>query len=264
MILYFSGTGNCLAIARAIADATNDDVLPLTQAVRKDLTAEKRIGLVYPSYDFNVPPAVRTIVPMLRISQQAYVFIIIPCGAQAGNSSWTVRRILESKGIPVAYTHKIRVPDNSAIVFGRNPNDQNWKFTRFASRLQNIIDDIKANRHAYHYCWWSPLAWLMGTKRMEEWMIRTFRPAVNPDKCIGCGICTRVCTMRNIVLTERENSDEQQRHDNKAVAAIGTHCTACLACLHACPNQAIETGNNPTVKERQYHHPDIKTADLCL
>ncbi len=32
MILYVSGTGYCLAIARAIADTTNDDVLPLTQA----------------------------------------------------------------------------------------------------------------------------------------------------------------------------------------------------------------------------------------
>ena len=30
MILYFSGTGNSLAIARKIAEAINDQVLPLT------------------------------------------------------------------------------------------------------------------------------------------------------------------------------------------------------------------------------------------
>ncbi|MBR1877436.1 MAG: EFR1 family ferrodoxin [Paludibacteraceae bacterium] len=248
MVIYFSGTGNSLAIARSIAAATNEQVLPLTQAVREDLTSEKRIGLVYPSYDFNVPPAVRTLVPKLQINARAYVFIIIPCGAQAGNSSWTVRKLLQAKGIRVAYTHKIRVPDNSAIVFGRNPNDQKWKFRRFASRLQTIIDDVKAERHAYHYSWWSPLAWVMGTRRMEEWMLRTFRPAVNESKCIGCGICVKMCPMRNIAIDEK--------------AGIGPHCTACLACLHACPQQAIEAGGKPTIKERQYCHPDIKRSDL--
>ena len=38
MILYFSGTGNSLAIARKIAEATNDQVIPLTDAVKQDLT----------------------------------------------------------------------------------------------------------------------------------------------------------------------------------------------------------------------------------
>ncbi len=250
MVLYFSGTGNSLAIARAIATATNDQVLPLVQAFRQDLTSEKRIGLVYPSYDFNAPPAVRKLVPMFRLNPQAYVFLIIPCGAQAGNSSWTIRRLLREKGIEVAYCHKIRVPDNSAIVFGRNPNDQKWKFSRFANRLQTIIDDVRNERHAYHYSWWSLIAWIMGSERMQEWMIRTFRPAVNADKCIGCGICARVCPMRNISIEEK--------------AGIGPHCTACLACLHACPQQAIEAGGKPTIKERQYCHPEVKKSDLYL
>lgn len=260
MVIYFSGTGNSLAIARSIAEATKDQVLPLVEAVRQDLSHEKRIGLVYPSYDFNAPPAVRNLVPRLKLNPQAYVFIIIPCGAQAGNSSWTIRKLLRQKGIEVAYIHKIRVPDNSAIVFGRNPNDQKWKFERFSKRLETIVSDIRAERRAHHYSWWSPLAWIMGTERMQEWMIRTFRPSVNAEKCIGCGICTRVCPMRNIALTDRETPNDRSAE----VAAIGPHCTACLACLHACPQQAIEAGNNPTLKERQYRHPQIKTTDLFL
>ena len=244
MILYFSGTGNSLAIAQRIASATGESVLPLTEAVRKDLTVEKRIGLVYPSYDFNAPPAVRRLVERLQISPQAYTFIIIPCGAQAGNSIWTVRRMLRKKGIEVLYSHKIRVPDNSAIVFGRNPNEQVWKFDRFAGRLRTIIADVQSERKAHHFAWWSPLAWFMGTERMQQWMLRTFRPAVNEDKCIGCGICARVCPMHNISVDEK--------------AAIGPHCTVCLGCLHACPRQAIEVGGKTTVKEHQYHHPDVK------
>ena len=248
MIIYFSGTGNSLAIARHIAAATDDQVLPLTEAVRQDLTGEQRVGLIYPSYDFNAPPAVRNLVPRLRLSPRAYVYIIIPCGAQAGNSIWTVRRLLKAKGIDVAYSHKIRVPDNSAIVFGRNPNDQAWKFERFAPRLQRIIADIRSGEHAHHYACWGPTAAIMGTERMQHWMIRTFRPAVNDDKCIGCGICERTCPMHNIAVDEK--------------AGIGPHCTACLACLHACPQQAIEVGSKPTEKAYQYRHPEVKAKDL--
>ena len=266
MILYFSGTGNSLAIARQIAAATNDQVLPLTEAVRQDLTAERRIGLIYPSYDFNTPPAVRNLVPRLKISTDAYVFIIIPCGAQAGNSIWTIRRQLRKNGIEVSYSHKIRVPDNSAIVFGRNPNDQKWKFERFSKRLDTIIADVQAERKTLHFAWFSPLAWLMGTERMEQWMLRTFRPAVNEAKCIGCGICSRVCPMRNIRLCERANSitNDQSPTTNDKVAHIGDNCTVCLACLHACPQQAIEVGAKPSPKAHQYRHPDIKLKDLLL
>ena len=32
MILYFSGTGDSLAVARKIAETINDQVLPLTEA----------------------------------------------------------------------------------------------------------------------------------------------------------------------------------------------------------------------------------------
>lgn len=50
MIIWFSGSGNSLAIARKIADKTGEQMLPIYEAVRMDLSAEKRIGLVFPTY----------------------------------------------------------------------------------------------------------------------------------------------------------------------------------------------------------------------
>ena len=47
MILYFSGTGNSLAIARKIAEAIDDQVLPLTDAVQQDLAN------FYPADEFH-------------------------------------------------------------------------------------------------------------------------------------------------------------------------------------------------------------------
>ena len=248
MILYFSGTGNSLAIARKIAEAINDQVLPLTEAVKQDLTNEKRIGLVFPTYDFNMPPAVRTFVPRLKISPVAYVFAVTTCGAQAGNSLWTLRRLLRQKCIELAYAHKIRVPDNSAIAFGRNPNEQAWKFERFAFRLDRIIADIRGQKHERHYAWWSLAGGIMGWSFLENGMLRTFHPVIDEAKCTGCKTCARVCPMSNIVVEEK--------------AHIGDNCTICLGCVHACPQQAISVNGRGTLKERQYRHPDIKLKDL--
>ena len=264
MILYFSGTGNSLAIARKIAEAINDQVLPLTEAVHQDLTNEQRIGLVFPTYDFNMPPAVRTLVPQLKISKEAYVFAVTTCGAQAGNSLWTLRRLLRQKGIELAYAHKIRVPDNSAIAFGRNPNEQAWKFERFAFRLDRIIADIQAQKHELHFAWWSLAGGIMGWSFLENGMLRTFHPVVDEAKCTGCKTCARVCPMENISLCSVSPQDGLYSVSSKSglVAHIGDNCTICLACVHVCPHQAISVNGREALKERQYRHPDIKLKDL--
>lgn len=247
MILYFTGTGNSLAVSRKIAEATGDNVMALREAAGKDLTGEELVGLVYPCYDFNTPPAVREFVSQLNINPKAYVFIIVTCGAQTGNSVWTVRRILKKSGVEVAYCHKIRMPDNSATVFGRNPNDQAWKFEKYAPRLERIVDDIKNRRQGSHFGAPGFAGWFCGLPSMERRLLGAFQPAANVDRCVGCGLCARICPMGNITVDEK--------------ASVGNRCTSCLACLHVCPHQAIEVRGKAVSKERQYHHPDV---DLTL
>lgn len=248
MIVYFTGTGNSLAISKQIASATGDTITPMSKACQMDLSNEQCVGLVYPCYDFCTPPAVRDMVSQMNINPKAYVYIVITCGAQACNSIWTVRSILKQKGVSVAYCHKIRVPDNSAILFGRDPNSQLWKFDKFAPRLGQIVDDVKARRHARHFGSFGIIGWVMGRPAIERKLLGGFRPAVNAGMCVSCGICASVCPIGNIAMQEK--------------ASIGDHCSSCLACLHACPQQAIQVGDKPTIKERQYRHPDIKLNEL--
>ena len=139
MILYFSGSGNSLAIARRLADKLNEQIIPLHEAVSLNLSNEKRIGLVYPTYWLDAAKPVRDLVPKLNISPTAYVFIVITCGAQTNNAVWSVRKLLSRKGIKVAYCNKIRVPDSSALGFGRDPNKQLWKFDKYEPRLPSFL-----------------------------------------------------------------------------------------------------------------------------
>lgn len=249
MILYFSGTGNSLAISRQLAEKLGEQVMSLNRAVTQDLSHERRVGLVFPCYWFNAPRAITELVPRLRLSEEAYVFIVIPCGAQAGNAIWTVRRMLAAKGIDVAYSHKIRVPDNSAVGFGRNPNDQVWKFDRYAGRLERIAADIAAGVRRCHYAWWGVAGALCALPAVQRRTLPMLTPAVNVDKCIACGICKDVCPQDNITLTDSK-------------AHCGNDCTQCLACVHFCPQQAVELNRKPTLKDNQYHHPKVKVGDM--
>ena len=249
MILYFSGTGNGMAISRQLAERLGEQVMPLSRAVARDLSQERRIGLVFPCYWFNAPRAVTELLPRLQLPKDAYVFIVIPCGAQAGNAIWTVRRMLAAKGVEVSYSHKIRVPDNSAVGFGRNPNDQVWKFDRYAGRLERIAADIAAGVRRCHYAWWGLAGALCAIPAVQRRTLPMLTPAVNADRCIACGICAKVCPQGNIAI-----------RDGKA--CCGDDCTQCLACVHFCPQQAVEINSKPTPKAHQYHHPKVTVDDM--
>lgn len=262
MILYFSATGNSLAVARQLAEQLNEQLMPLIDALGVDLTNEKRIGLVFPTYDFNLPPALRDMIAQLRISPQSYVFAVITCGSMVGNCVWVLRRILREKGIELAYSHKVSVPDNSALAFGRNPNKQLGKFARVPARMEQIIRELQTESHTLHYSWFGLLSWLLGRPTIENGMIKALGPKVNPDKCIGCDICVRVCPMKNISLVESQKTKDRPSNSKKALT--GDHCTVCLACVHACPQQAMTTHGHETLKDRQYRNPDIKLKDLMM
>ena len=265
MILYFSATGNSLAIARQLAERLNERLMLLTEAVKQDLTGEKRIGLVFPTYDFNLPPAMPEMVARLKISPQSYVFTVVTCGSMAGNCVWVLRRLLRKKGIELAYSHKVSMPDNSALAFGRNPNKQLGKYERVPARMEQIIRELQNESHTLHYSWFGLLSWLLGRPTMERGMIHYLGPKVNADKCNGCGTCVRVCPMENIQLVESTKAKDRPS-DSKStqVAVIGDCCTVCLACVHACAQQAISTNGKETLKERQYRHQQIKLKDLLL
>ena len=249
MILYFSGTGNSLAISRQIAEKLNERVMPLSQAMNYDLSQERRIGLVYPSYWFNAPHAVTKLIPRLQIPQNAYIFIIIPCGAQAGNSIHTVQKQLADKGLQLAYSQKIRVPDNSAIGFGRDPNRQVWKFERYAKRLERITEEIATGTHSLHYAWWGPIGALCARPAVQRRTLPMLTPAINTDMCVGCSLCANVCPQKNITLSDSK-------------ARCGNNCTQCLACVHFCPYQAVELNHKPSSKAHQYHHPKVTVGDM--
>ncbi|MCL2433823.1 MAG: EFR1 family ferrodoxin [Clostridia bacterium] len=62
-------------------------------------------------------------------------------------------------------------------------------------------------------------------------------------------MCTGVCPARNI---DMQDSKPKFRHE----------CEHCLACIHWCPNRAINY-KKATQKRRRYHHPDVNANEIA-
>ena len=250
MILYFSGTGNSLYVARSLAQALDENLCHINNAPA-DLTQEKVVGVVYPVYTYDAPAAVKTFAETLVLNKDAYVFVIATCGSTPGNTILSVKQRVEKNGASVAYSRIVSMPDCSAPAMNNNPNDQLKKLEAVPALLEQMTADIQNRKHDLQHAKCTAMGTIMNTRAMQPIGIAAVRQYVNEDKCVGCGICTKVCPQENIVIQDKK-------------ALIGDFCTQCLACVHFCPQQAMEIRHKTIPKEWQYHHPEVKLKDMLL
>ncbi len=70
------------------------------------------------------------------------------------------------------------------------------------------------------------------------------------EKCTSCGICEKICPAQNILTI---NGKPIWQH----------HCEQCFACLHWCPQKAIQYGKH-TAGRTRYHHPDVTMKEIIV
>ena len=70
------------------------------------------------------------------------------------------------------------------------------------------------------------------TKNNKTGGWRTFIPKVDYNKCIGCGMCVRVCP-ENCVLMQKKGNKQQPKIDYD-------YCKGCGLCASECPVKCIK------------------------
>ena len=109
MIFYFSATGNSKYVAERIAAATDDHVIFLRDAIRSryyqfDVSQEKRIGFVTPTYYYGLPSVVNFFLEKLRLTgyHDQYVYLVLTCGKTTGDAAGQMGKLLKSKGVTLS------------------------------------------------------------------------------------------------------------------------------------------------------------------
>ncbi|MCI5911728.1 MAG: EFR1 family ferrodoxin [Oscillospiraceae bacterium] len=225
-ILYFTGTGNCLSVAKHF-DA---ELLSIPQLVKDNIyeIEDDTVGIVYPVYAISIPDIVRKYLSQCKIKAN-YVFVIATYGFVNCGSLHEMKKLLESNGNNADYYNSLLMVDNYLPFFDIETQLAKLKEKNIDNNLNKIVEEVNARTPKEENCgWFNNLASSIGyffVKQIEKYTPKMFYV---DDKCISCGICKRVCPVSNITQEEKDKP------------IFGSSCESCLACIHNCPKNAIQ------------------------
>ena len=255
-IFYFTGTGNCLVVARDLAkELGNANIANIAQVMDKelDLSADC-IGIVYPVYAFGMPAIVKRFINKLKNFPNKYFFAITTGGGMAADTLGKNFRFFKSQGLKLSAGFFVKMPGNYTPMYGARPlAEQEKMFKEEKQRIKEIAGIVSRKKEAkiergniLSNLFFSGLIYHLGAPSL---------PILDKHfwadyKCNSCGVCVKVCPVENVRLL---NGKPEWLHK----------CEQCLACLHWCPQEAIQFGKR-TLDRKRYHNPDVKLEDIIL
>jgi ferredoxin len=238
-IYYFTGRGNSLITAQALSKRLDSPrLIPIRHGVRHDAAEDvDSIGIFTPVIDIGIPAYVLKFIDHLQVkNKKTYVYAVVTNGGMPGAAMEQIRKHLKKNNLTLSAEFLMK--------FGIG-----W--TASSEWLQQIDLMSVIIRHKQKKR--IPPSVKDRLLTMANPLAKRIIP--NEDKkfalnssCNGCGICERICPVKNIQL-----------RDSRPVWLHS--CEQCAACFSWCPSEAI-TGTNLAARTR-YRNSDI-TLDQML
>ena len=232
--IYLSGTGNTRHIVNRLLDELGNKgtVRPIESEDVKSAFDSDELILAYPTMFSNIPYLVRDFINKNQNEWKGKkVFLITTMGLFAGDGTGCAARLLKKHGAVITGGIQIIMPDSiSDCKALKKSAEQNKAIVNKAEqRITEIAKQMRTGNYPQEgLSFWAHMAGLFGQRLWfyNKAMSYTDKVKINPDKCIGCGICAKGCPTQNIKL---ENGK----------AAADNRCTMCYRCINNCPKQAI-------------------------
>lgn len=256
VVYYFTGTGNTLAVAKAFEDQ-GASVISIASEMQKNqidnassikCDADK-VGFCFPLYYLGLPKIFHEFLEKLELSNATYVYMVCSMGWKLrGGAIKQMKQHLSKKNITLNMGCYIHMPMNDfTLVSVCEPKKQKVILEGFQKDMDKILARVE---HSKKYFDWEPLNFLVEKRNLPfcEKVSSDDQKYVVTDKCIGCGICSKVCSCKNVELVDGK---PLWKHN----------CQGCLACFHYCPQYAI-VYNGKGEEIPHYHHPNVSAMEL--
>ncbi len=253
-IYYFSGTGNSLAVARGLKEHIVDcKLIPVAKMWSKEnikADAEK-VGFVFPLYFFGLPKIIEDFINTIDLSNSTYIFCVATSGGKAPIPDcipYKLKKILKKKKKILNVYFRVQMPGNYIKEYNIRPEETiRQKLESSKSMIMPISKLINSNENKIDKASMAFLAGIVNTT-WQKHVLKSDKHFYADNNCIACGTCQKICPVKNIVLT-----------NNKPV--WNRHCQECMACIHFCPQKAIQSGKR-TITRKRYHHPEVTLTDM--
>lgn len=257
-ILYFTGTGNSISVAKELKRSIGEvDLLSISSLAKEDrIKVDSQIlGLVFPVYFARLPLMVEDLIKKLNINESTYVFAIATHGGGPAEVLKKLEKVLHDSGNNLNASFLLNMPANNIFAYnGPSMQKQKRILDKSAHKVKDIAVDIKCRvnknpeRSRIIIDTFIDRATIKLTdKIMKELHTKDEKFTVN-ETCNSCKICSLVCPASNIEII-----------DNRPVWKH--KCEQCTACVQFCPNKSINL-DGKTENRRRYKHPDIKLDEM--
>ena len=248
IIYCYSGTGNCLDMAKNIAKELGDTDIVMMRSFPAvtETKGAKSVGFVFPCFGGGAPTDVLEYSKFIHIEPEAYVFAVSQSASYAGTGLAELNKIH-----PLDYWRTVTHQCSCIWLFPHTLMMPPMTPKQAQKRSEKLAKEIGLDVLAMAKTEKNPPRNVLNAAENAGWPMISKKKAEGfrvSDACIGCGQCVKLCPRGNIRL---ENGR----------AVIGTNCAQCLGCLQFCPTGAISLGS-VTDKREHYHNPNVKAADL--
>ena len=233
--IYFSGTGNskyCIERFLEEYDKGSPAFSIEQDEVATHIKRHHELVISYPVQFSNIPKILYDyIITNSQIWRGKKIFILATMGLFSGDGAGILARLLRKYGAEIRGGLHLKMPDSISDEKVLKRNDKrNLALIRNAeAKIRKAVLQIKNGTPPQEGLGiWYHMAGLFGQRLYFYNKTKHYTDTlkINPEKCTGCGLCEKLCPMRNI-------------KSGNGTAVSGNQCTMCYRCVNKCPGQAI-------------------------
>ncbi|NCB74865.1 MAG: flavodoxin [Clostridia bacterium] len=246
MVIYFSGTGNSRYAAESIALQTKDKLVCANEYIKAEKTddffSDTPYVFVSPTYAWRLPRVFSAFIESGSFKGSNSAYFVMTCGDDIGNAGTYIGKLCEMKDLKLKGVSALVMPENYLAVYDVTEKSEAKLLMNEADKTLKALSDFIANGQDL------PEVKTVVTDILKSSLINPvfYSLIVSAkgfhvtDKCISCGKCAEFCPLNNIKLEGGK-------------PLYGKNCTHCMACICACPTEAIEYKKRTVGKERYYN-----------